>query len=47
MDCYGKNKISPKDGYFRHNLTSDHIEECINKGNCKAGSEINLKGECE
>lgn len=44
--CYGTNLISPKDGYFRPDLNTEHIYKCYKLAACLAGSRNDLKGKC-
>jgi len=44
--CFGGNKIAPREGYSRTNLSSDMIIECPTEEACLEGDEENLLGSC-
>lgn len=45
--CNGTNKLAPRPGYYRLNMSNDLIMECYNNIVCLGGNEDNMYGMCE
>lgn len=44
--CNGTNRLAPRPGYYRSNMSSDLIMECQNQVVCLGGDEDNMYGHC-